>query len=129
MKIRPQGARYVVVGGLAFCVDFGVTWLAIKVLSLLAANTIGFIVANVFNFLLAHGWVFGARFDRKRFVPVYAAVLTANLVGLLVNNAVVWILVGLVGMGLLPGKIIATLAGLGWNFTARKSWIYKSETP
>jgi putative flippase GtrA len=129
MKIGPQGARYVIVGGLAFCVDFGVTRLAIKVLPLLAANTIGFIVANVFNFLLAHGWVFGARFDRKRFVPAYAAVLTVSLVGLLVNNAVVWILVGLVGMGLLPGKIIATLAGLGWNFTARKSWIYKSETP
>ena len=129
MKMGPQGARYVVVGALAFCVDFGVTWLAIKGLPLLAANTIGFIAANAFNFLLAHGWVFGARFDRKRSVPVYAAVLTVSLVGLLVNNAVVWILVGLVGMGLLPGKIIATLAGLGWNFTARKFWIYKSETP
>lgn len=129
MKIGPQGARYIVVGVLAFCVDFGVTWLAIKVLPLLAANTIGFIVANVFNFLLAHGWVFGARFERKRFVTAYAAVLTVSLVGLLVNNAVVWILVGVAGMGLLPGKIIATLAGLVWNFTARKIWIYKSETP
>ena len=129
MKMGPQGARYVVVGALAFCVDFGVTWLAIKWLSLLAANTIGFVVANVFNFLLAHGWVFGARFERKRFVPVYTAVLTVSLVGLLVNNAVVWILVGLAGMALLPGKVIATLAGLGWNFTARKFWIYKSNTP
>lgn len=129
MTIGRQGARYVVVGSLAFCVDFGVTWLALKTLPLLAANTIGFIVANVFNFLFAHGWVFGARFERKRFVPVYAAILTVSLVGLLVNNAVVWVLVGLVGMGLLPGKIIATLAALGWNFTARRFWIYKSKTP
>jgi putative flippase GtrA len=127
MKIGPQGVRYAVVGALAFCVDFGVTWLAVKALPLLAANTIGFIAANVFNFVLAHGWVFGARFERKRFVPAYAAVLTVSLVGLLVNNAVVWILVGLSGMALLPGKIIATLAGLVWNFSARKFWIYKSK--
>ena len=85
MKMGPQSARYVVVGALAFCVDFGVTWLAIKWLPLLAANTIGFIAANAFNFLLAHGWVFGARFERKQFVPVYAAVLTVSLVGLLVS--------------------------------------------
>ena len=69
------------------------------------------------------------RFERKRIVPVCAAVPAVSVVGLPVNNAVVWVPVGLVGMGLMPRTIITTLAGLGWNFTARKFWIYESESP
>ena len=129
MKTGAQGARHAVVGAPAFCVDFGEAWPAIKALPFRAANTIGFIVANVFNFLPAHGCVFGAKVRTKTDCPGLRRGSAVSVVGLPVNNAVVWVPVGLVGMGLMPRTIMTTLVGLGWNFTARKFWIYESESP
>ena len=120
-----KAAKYVVVGGVTFVVDYGVTWLLLPALPLLLANTFGFITANVANFLLAHSWVFGSTWSSERLLKAYMSVLAISLIGLALNNAVVWFLVGLAALPLLISKAIATLVVMSWNFLARLVWVYR----
>lgn len=126
MKADAQAAKYLAVGGAAFLVDFGVTWLAFPLLPLLWANTLGFVVANLFNFMAAHQWVFGAPFERSGLARTYLQVFAVSVIGLVINNAVVWLLVGQMAWLLIAGKVVATGLGLLWNFAARKYWVYRT---
>jgi putative flippase GtrA len=126
MRLDAQAAKYVSVGGAAFLIDYSLTWLAYPLLPLLLANTFGFAIANLFNFLAAHRWVFDARFDRTDLTSLYLQVLAVSVVGLAINNAIIWVLVGQLAWALIAGKIIATGVGLLWNFAARKYWVYRS---
>jgi putative flippase GtrA len=126
--MAPQAAKYLVVGTVAFVIDFGVTWTLVQYLPLLVANTIGFIVANAANFLLAHRWVFRAPFTRVAILSSYLPVLGVSIVGLAINNGVVWLLVGQLALALLIGKIVAALAAFIWNFLARAKWIYNDDS-
>jgi putative flippase GtrA len=125
MSTRTQFARYVIVGGLAFLVDYGCTALFLTWLPLLIANTLGFLIANIFNFLAAHRWVFGRSFAEAKIATTYAGVVVVSIVGLAINDAVVWIAIEIAHSSLLVAKIIATAMGLVWNFGARRTWIYR----
>jgi putative flippase GtrA len=125
MSALVKAAKYFVVGGLAFVVDYGVTWLLLPALPLLLANTFGFITANVANFLLAHSWVFDSSWSPERLFKAYLSVLGISLIGLALNNAVVWFLVGMAALPLLISKAIATLVVMSWNFLARLFWVYR----
>jgi putative flippase GtrA len=115
--------RYLVVGGVAFVIDLGCLLLLVDHLPLLAANTIAFLVANAANFALAHVWVFGQALDGS-VAPQYAKVLLVSLVGLAINDAVVWAGVALLALPLVASKVAATIVALAWNFAARAWWIY-----
>jgi putative flippase GtrA len=119
-----QAARYGVVGVLAFAVDYGVTWLLVQHIPLLAANTIGFLAANGANFLMAHQWVFGHEWKREKLLSTYLATLGISVVGLILNNAVVWFAVGLVALPLLLGKVLAAGVVMVWNYAARVFLVY-----
>lgn len=117
-------ARYIVVGLVAFAIDYGVLVLLAERIHLVLANSIAFLVANAANFLMAHGWVFGRSLDRRA-APQYAGVVVVSLVGLALNDALVWTAVEVAGLALLPAKAIATGVTLFWNFAARTAWIYR----
>ena len=119
-------ARYLVVGTVATAIDFGCLFLLEGHMPLLVANTIAFLVANVANFLLAHAWVFGQPFDGS-IGAQYAKVFMVSLVGLALNDAVVWGGVVLLALPLFWSKVIATGVALAWNFMARARWVYRAE--
>lgn len=127
MKLSTKALRYSVVGVIAFLVDFGATWLILGIFPLLAANTLGFLAANLVNFLMAHRWVFGHPWTPRLLLTSYVAVLGISVVGVLLNNAAVWVTVELAGMQLLLGKIIAAVFVMAWNFMARLIWVYKTK--
>jgi len=120
--------RYGVVGIVAFAIDYGVTRLLVDFLPLLVANTVGFVVANTVNFCMAHGWVFGFAWTKEKLLSTYFGVLGVSVVGLMINNLVVWLSVGIVGATLLFGKVHATAVVMSWNFLARLFWVYKTKS-
>ncbi len=128
MKLPKKAIRYATVGLASFLIDFGATWLFVQFLPLLVANTFGFATANIANFVMAHRWVFGYPWERKRLVTMYLSVLGVSVVGMLINNLVVWWLAGVIGTSLLLAKIAASAIGMGWNFLARVSWIYNKSS-
>ena len=116
-------ARYLVVGTVAFAIDLGCLLLLVPHMPLVAANTVAFLVANAANFALGHVWVFGQALDAAA-APRYAKVLAVSLVGLALNDAVVWGGVALLALPLVAAKVAATAVALGWNYLARVLWIY-----
>ena len=117
--------RYLAVGTLAFAIDLGLLLVLADHLPLLAANTLAFLAANAANFVLGHVWVFGQALDASA-APQYARVLVVSLVGLALNDAIVWGGVALLALPLVAAKVAATVVALGWNFVARDRWIYRS---
>jgi putative flippase GtrA len=125
MRVSTKAFRYAVVGVVTFVIDFCVTSLLYGFAPLLIANSIGFLSANIANFLLAHRWVFQHEWDHGRLVEIYVSVLGVSLIGLVLNNLVVWMLVAVTGLSLLIGKVAATAVVMVWNFLARLLWVYK----
>jgi putative flippase GtrA len=118
--------KYLVVGSAAFVIDFSLTAIAAEFMPLLLANTLGFLVANFANFAAAHRWVFGGRHGFRNLWQAYVAVLAISLVGLAINDAVVWTGVELLDFHLLSAKVAATIAGLVWNYLARTKFVYQN---
>ena len=116
-----------VVGTVAFAIDLGSLLVLAQYLHVIAANTIAFVIANAANFLMGHVWVF-----ERPLVTIslrtYARVLLISVIGLAVNDAVVWLSAIAVGLSLLISKVIATLVGLVWNYAARVSWVYRDQS-
>lgn len=128
MKVSTKVMRYAVVGIVAFAIDYATTRLLVDFLPLLVANTIGFLIANTVNFCMAHRWVFGFAWTKEKLLSTYFAVLGVSVVGLMINNMVVWVSVGVVGVTLLFGKVLAAAIVMLWNFLARLFWVYKTKS-
>ena len=126
MSARTRSLRYVVVGTIAFVVDYGVSLLLLSVLPLLVANSVGFVVANVVNFFLAHFWVFRGVREARAALRAYAYSLAASTVGLGINDFCVWLGVVQIGLAFTPAKILATIVTFAWNFLVRERFIYRN---
>lgn len=120
-----RALRYAVVGGIAFVVDLGCLLAFVEHMPLIAANTLAFLIANALNFWLGHVWVFGRPLGGPGLARQYGAVLAISIVGLALNDAVVWGGVELAGAGIVVSKIIATGVAMFWNFVARARWVYR----
>ena len=118
--------RYAAVGLTAAIVDFLIFAVFAKYLSLnyLAVGAVGFIVATTVNYFLSIRFVFesGVRFKvRKEFAMVFMV----SLVGLAVNQAVLYFGIEVLGLEMLLTKLCATGMVFFWNFGARSNFVFK----
>ena len=110
--ILGQFLRYFVTGGLAFVVDFGAFALA----------------GNVVNYLLTVGWVFSTekrKMEKHVFLEVVVFV-TISLVGMGLNEFLMYVFVGLLAIQEMVSKVGAAIIVLVYNFLARKFILFKS---
>lgn len=130
-NIVGQFLRYFVTGGLAFVVDFGVFALAFYYFDVhyLLANLIGLMGGNVVNYLLSIGWVFSAekRKMEKHLVMEITVFVIISLVGMALNEFLMYLLVGLLLIQEMVSKIGAAIVVLLYNFLARKFILFKKK--
>ena len=120
-----QFFRYVLVGAAAFIVDLTLlVWLAALGMHYLAANSAAFLAANLFNFAAAHRFVFASSARTSDGRALYLVVLAISVVGLALNDLLLYAATAGLGLALVPAKITATLVTLLWNFAARKRLAY-----
>lgn len=119
-QLIEQFARFLVVGGLSFAVDFGLfttfVWLGAPHIP---ANVVSFSLSVILNYILTRKYVFDASDSvsvRKEFT--YYVIL--NVIALGLNTLVLEICVSLFGLSPIWGKIIATAIVLVYNFISRK---------
>jgi putative flippase GtrA len=121
-----QFFRYVLVGGLAFVVDFGGLYVLTEHAGLhyLTANALAFLLGLTTNYLLSVTWVFSRRTldSRGREFAIFAAV---GIVGLGINELVMWLLTDHAGAHYMVSKLAATAVGLLWNFGGRKALLFR----
>lgn len=120
-----QAFRYFWVGGVAFAVDFGTFALLTKVVGVhyLLSNIFGFCCGLVTNYLLSVTWVFSSRKLQSRTVE-FTLFAVIGIVGLGLNELILYVLHDRIHIEVLIAKIGATGAVLAWNFIARKLLLF-----
>lgn len=127
---RQQLLRYTVVGGLAFVVDFGSLFLLTEYAGLhyLLAAALAFMLGLTTNYLLSITWVFNERSLRSPAAEFLVFALL-GVVGLGLNELLLFTLTGLFGLHYLGSKVIATGVTFAWNFLSRKFTLFTRPTP
>lgn len=118
--------KYFFVGGAAAAVDITIFFVFAKLFGFpyLTVGALGFIIATLVNYVLSTRFVFksGARFSIKQEVIL---IYSVSMVGLILNQLVLYACVDGVGLELMLSKLIATGSVFLWNFFARNYFIFK----
>jgi putative flippase GtrA len=118
--------RYFFVGGVAAVVDLSLFYVFAKLLGFhyLLVGAGAFTVAALVNYSLTirHVFASGIRFGKqKEFLCVYLV----SFIGLLFNQLILFIAVGLLSMEIMVAKCIAIGLVFSWNYLARKHFVFK----
>ena len=127
-----QMLRYAVTGGLAFVVDFGLFafFLYVVPLHYLIANLIGLAGGLVVNYLISVCWVFTAckrNFEKRKGIEFLLFVII-GLIGVGLNQFLIWLMIGLWNWMPLLSKMVAAVLVLLWNFGGRKILLFRTKT-
>lgn len=117
--------RYLFVGGTAFVVDFGLLWGLTeycKVHYLLAA-ALSFVAGLIVNYTLSIRWVFHEHLLNSRVVE-FLGFAVIGLVGLGLNEAIIWLATEWLQCHYIASKIISAVVVFFWNFLARKYLLF-----
>jgi len=118
---------YFIVGGIATVFDIGGFMLLIAMFSVpwFWAAVASFLVSVVVNYVLSVRFVFesGVRFQKHHEAVL---VLGVSAIGLLLNEAVLWVMIEMADLGKLPAKLLATAVVFLWNYGARQKFIFRA---
>lgn len=126
-KLLEQILKFGVVGFLAFLIDYGILMLLSQVFGIdpVIAAAISFIISLVFNYLASMRYVFSHRDDMSS-SHEFVLFLGLSVVGLAINEAIIWIgttILGTSGLMVTITKVVATAVVMVWNFVSRKRWL------
>lgn len=117
--------KFGIVGVSGVVVDFGVTWILKEQLRLnkYIANSAGFACAVLSNYVLNRVWTFH---NTDPHVGIQFAKFTVvALIGLAMNNGIIFLLTERRGIKFYPAKLIATGVVMLWNFGANYLFTFK----
>ncbi len=125
-RISIQFFRYIFVGGIAFIVDFGSLFIFTDIFGLyyLISAAIAFILGLITNYILSINWVFNRRTLNNRTYE-FGLFTIIGIIGLALNEFIIWFLTAEIGFYYLISKIIAAIIILFWNFFARKLTLFR----
>jgi len=111
---------------LSFCVDFGLLALLTEAgrLFYLVSAGISFLAGTTVSYLLSILWVFDVRRFSSRGLE-YLVFVLVGMIGLALNEALLWLFTEPLGIHYLLSKIIAATIIFFWNFAARKRILFQ----
>ena len=119
-----QFGRFAVVGTIAFVIDFGTMTALTELFGVdyLVSTTIGFSVSVVFNYFASMRYVFTHKegMSRRR---EFAVFVVLSIVGLGLNDALMYAGVDVLGIDYRPMKVLATMVVTLYNFVTRKLFL------
>ncbi len=124
-KLFKQLFRFGVVGFTAFLIDAGLLYVLTEYLHVyyLVSSVISFIVSLIYNYILSIFWVFDVKKKQTYKEVLLFAVL--SVIGLGVNQLVMYLGVDLLNIHYMLCKVIATIIVMIYNFVTRKIFIEK----
>ena len=126
-----QVLRYLVTGGFAFIVDFGLFALCLYIFEwhYLLANLVGLVAGLVLNYTLSIVWVFTAckRTLEKKKVAEFTLFALVGIAGVGINQVLMYLMVGILDLNEMVSKMIAAILVLLWNFGARKLMLFREK--
>lgn len=129
-KLIAQFAKFGLVGGIAFLIDYGIMVLLTEVFGVnyLISATISFTVSVIFNYLASMRYVFTHKegLSRRREFVIF---IVLSVIGLGLNDLCMWSFTGVLGISYLISKIIATAIVMVYNFITRKLFLDAGDQP
>jgi putative flippase GtrA len=118
-----QIARSIAVSLLSFAVDLGILVLLTEVARIhyLVSAAFSFLLGTTVSYALSILWVFEVRSFASRWWE-YAVFVMVGVVGLGLNEALLWAFTESLGIYYIASKLIAASLVFFWNFGARR-WI------
>jgi putative flippase GtrA len=108
--------KFCVVGLSGMLIDFGTTWLLKEKVKInkYIANSTGFILAATSNYIWNRLWTFQS--ENSHIAKEYSQFIIIAVIGLGINNLVVYIFADKVKLNFYLSKLIAILIVTVWNF-------------
>ena len=121
-----QLVLYGIVGGIAFIADYGTLWFLTEYCHhhYLLSAAIAFILGLVINYVLSTKWVFSDRKYKSKWIE-FLFFTFIGIVGLGLNEILIFIVSHNLDKHYMIGKIISTIVVFFWNFLARKYLLFK----
>ena len=126
-QILIQLFRYTFVGGLAFIVDFGLLFFLKEIFGIhyILSATLSFIVGLCINYFISIYWVFtDSKNINRKLEFLYFGLI--GLVGLGLNDILIWFLTDRISIYYLISKIITAILVYLWNFFARRYLLFNT---
>jgi len=128
-SLRGQFARYLVTGGLAFAVDYGLFVLCYDKFGwhYLLANLVGLVAGLVINYIMSVVWVFSEckRVLEDKKTAEFGIFAMVGIAGIGINQLLMYLMVGNLDWNAKVSKIVAAALVLMWNFGARKLMLFR----
>lgn len=131
IKVRPktenlfvQIFKFGIVGVIATIVDFAFLYFFKELchFDVLVANTLSFCISVIYNYIASVKWVFDVNTEkdkRKQFITF----IIFSVIGLLLNDLIMWVSTDSFHIHYLVAKIIATVIVMVFNFVTRKMFL------
>lgn len=118
--------RYAAASGIALAADVGVLSLLTSIfgVSYLVSGALGFLVGLVVVYILSVRWVFEQRVFRD-WRSEFLMFAFIGIVGLFLNEVILWILTGQLGLFYLLSKAVSVAVVFSWNFGVRKRLLFR----
>jgi putative flippase GtrA len=117
--------KYFFVGGIAAFVDIGLFFLGAGVAqwNYMIVGTVSFTLATLVNYFISVRVVFrtGTRFSRHYELLL---VFLVSCAGLVLNQAILYVSISRLAIGLLPAKLLATAGVFLWNYQLRSRFVF-----
>ena len=123
-KLLIQIFKFTIVGGIATVIDFVFLYIFREFchFPVLVSNTLSFCISVIYNYIASVKWVFDVNKD-KNAKKQFIIFIIFSVIGLLLNNLIMWITVEFLSIYYLLAKIIATAIVMVFNFVTRKIFL------
>ena len=121
-----QLLKTIVASQAAFWLDFGILALLTEAAGLhyLASAAVAFLAGTTVSYVLSVVWVFDTRRVASK-AAEYALFVLVGVVGLALNEGLLWAFTETLGLHYLVSKVVAATLIFGWNFGARKLLLFR----
>ena len=122
-----SAVRYLVAGGAAFLVDFGLLWLLSEGAGwpLWLATGTAFLLSFFFTYTVQRVFAFESQSPHGVAILKYALLVAFNTVA----SVGIVALFEATGPGWAVGKVVSTIVLVIWNYFAYRYWVFAGPTP